>query len=320
MKTMKALQFDAYGTPSVLMLKNLPIPELKSGEVLVQVQASGINPSDVKIVSGVFNPTLPRVPGRDFAGVVVDGDFQPGEEVWGNGAGFGVTRDGSHAEYVAVPKSWLSKKPTNLSMQNAATVGVSYITAWSALVVAADIQAGQTVLITGATGAVGRAAIQIAHWKKAKVIGASRSEKTTEADIAINTTQADWPSQVKAHTEGRGVVVVFDTVGAALFEPSLQALGVGGRYVVISSAGIRRVEFDLVSFYHNCHHLIGVDTVKLTGEEIAQIMDQLRSGFESGALRPALAKTWTLSNAIEAYGVVQNGEAIERQVLLPQAT
>lgn len=320
MKTMKALQFDAYGPPSVLVVKDLPIPDLKAGEVLVQVHASGINPSDVKFVSGVFNPTLPRVPGRDFAGVTVDGDFQPGEEVWGNGAGFGVTRDGSHAEYVAVPKTWLSKKPANLSMQSAATVGVSYMTAWSALVLEADIQAGQTVLITGATGAVGRAAIQIAHWKKAIVIGASRSDKPTEADIVINTTQADWPSLVKAHTADSGVDVVFDTVGGALFELSLKALAVGGRYVVISSAGTRRVEFDLVDFYHSRHHLIGVDTAKLTGEEIARIMDQLRPGFESGALRPALVKTWPLGNAIDAYGVVQKGDAIERQVLLPQAT
>ena len=185
---------------------------------------------------------------------------------------------------------------------------------------ALDIQAGQTVLITGATGAVGRAAIQIAHWKRARVIGASRSDKPTEADILINTTQADWPSLAKAHTADRGVDVVFDTVGGALFEPSLKTLAAGGRYVVISSAGTRRVEFDLVDFYHSSHHLIGVDTVKLTGEEIARIMDQLRPGFESGALRPALAKTWTLANAIDAYGVVQKGDAIERQVLLPQAT
>jgi NADPH:quinone reductase len=320
MRTMKALQFAMYGPPAVLAIKNLPVPGLKAGEVLVQVHASGINPSDVKLVSGVFKPGLPRVPGRDFAGVAVAGDYPLGEEVWGSGAGFGVARDGSHAEYVVVPKTWLSKKPANLSMEGAAAVGVPYITAWSALILAAQIEAGQTALITGVSGAVGRAGTQIAHWGHAKVIGAGRTSKSTEADLFVNTTDDDWPSQVRALTAGRGVDVVLDTVGGHIFESSLKALAIGGRYIVISNVGNQRVDFSLSDFYHNRSHLIGVDTAKLSGEEIALIMDQLRPGFEGGTLSPPSVRTWALSDAVEAYTAVQQADATAKQVLLPIST
>jgi NADPH:quinone reductase len=187
MKTMKALRFEKYGPPSVLSIQELPVPDLKPGEVLVELHASAINPSDVKNVAGVFRASLPRIPGRDFAGVVVAGGDRKGKEVWGSGAGFGVSRDGTHAQYIAVSSDGLSEKPAGLSMEEASTVGVPYLTAWSGLVDAANIQPGETVLITGALGAVGRAATQIAHWKKAKVIGADISDKPSDADVFVNT-------------------------------------------------------------------------------------------------------------------------------------
>src|SRR5271167_620723 len=177
MTTMKALRFEKYGPPSVLSIQQLQVPALKTGEALVELHASAINPSDVKNIAGVFKASLPRIPGRDYAGVVVAGDGWKGKEVWGSGAGFGVSRDGTHAQYVVVGSDGLSEKPSNLSMEEASAVGVPYLAAWSGLVDAAKIQSGETVLVTGALGAVGRAAIQIAHWKKAKVIG---------ADIATN--------------------------------------------------------------------------------------------------------------------------------------
>lgn len=102
------------------------IPDLNPGEVLVEVRASGINPSDVKNVAGVFNASLPRVPGRDYAGAVVAGDGPQGQEVWGSGSGFGIVRYGAHADYVVVPAGWLSTKPANLSMEEAAALGVPY--------------------------------------------------------------------------------------------------------------------------------------------------------------------------------------------------
>ena len=102
MKTMKALRFEKYGPPSVLSIQELRVPDLKPGEALVELHASAINPSDVKNVAGAFKAPLPRIPGRDYAGVVVSGDGWKGKEVWGTGAGLGVTRDGTHAQYLVV--------------------------------------------------------------------------------------------------------------------------------------------------------------------------------------------------------------------------
>jgi NADPH2:quinone reductase len=237
---------------------------------------------------------------------------------FGSGAGFGVSRDGTHAQYVVVPSDWLSEKPANLSMEQAAAVGVPYIAAWSALVHAANILPGETVLITGASGAVGRAATQIAHWKKAKVIGADIADKASEADAFINTRNKDLPTEVKALTDGNGADLILDTVGGPMFESSLKSLGLDGRQVAITSVGNRRVEFDLVDFYHNRQRLIGVDTAKLTGIEIARIMDALRPGFEEGYFEPSTVRTWTLDHAVEAYGAVERGDTSAKHILLPR--
>jgi NADPH2:quinone reductase len=150
-------------------------------------------------------------------------------------------------------------------MEEASTVGVPYLAAWSGLVDAANIQPGETVLITGALGAVGRAATLIAHWKKAKVIGADISDKPSDADVFVNTKVKELPVEVKALTDGKGADLVFDAVGGPMFETCLKSLRVGGRQVAITSIGNGRVEFNLVDFYHNLQRLMGVDTVKLTG-------------------------------------------------------
>jgi len=315
---MQALRFNAYGPPSSLSLEQVRLPEIRPGECLVELHASAINPSDVKNVAGLFNATLPRIPGRDFAGVVVGGEAAwLGKEVWGSGAGFGMTRDGTHAEFVAVPSDWLSEKPRGLSMAQAGAIGVPYLAAWSALVHAGRIQAGETVLITGALGAVGRAATQIAHWKNARVIGADISDQPSDADMFIDTRNKDLPALVKALTDGKGVDLVLDTVGGPVFEPALKSLGLDGRQIAITSVGNRRVEFDLIDFYHHRQRLIGVDTAKLGGVEIAPIMDDLRAGFETGALKPPVVKTWPLPRAIDAYLAVANGDTSAKHVLLP---
>ena len=317
MTTMKALRFEKYGPPSVLSIQELPVPDLKMGEALVELHASAINPSDVKNVAGVFKASLPRIPGRDFAGLVVAGDGWKGKEVWGSGAGFGVWRDGAHAQYVVVSSEGLSEKPAHLSMEEASTVGVPYLAAWSGLVDTANIQAGETVLITGALGAVGRAATQIAHWKKAKVIGADISDRPSDVDVFVNTKTKELPVEVKALTDGKGADLVFDAVGGPMFETCLKSLRVGGRQVAITSIGNGRVEFSLVDFYHNLQRLMGVDTVKLTGPAIAKIMDKLRAGFEDGYLRASPVQRWSLDQAIEAYTAVEKGTSSNKHVFLP---
>jgi len=319
MNTMKALRFDVYGAPSVLSLTDLTVPDPDPAQVLVQVQASAINPSDVKNVAGAFHASLPRVPGRDYAGVVTAGsDVWKGKKVWGTGPGFGVVRDGAHAQYVLVPIDGLSEKPSRLSMVEAATIGVPYLAAWLSLVEKGNVQSGETILVTGACGAVGRAASQIARWKGAKVIGADVTESPSDADQFIVATPKDLAAQVKSLTRQAGVELVLDCVGGPMFEPSLNSLRRGGRQVAITSVGKRRVELDLIDFYHEEKHLIGADTMKLTAGEIARIMDELREGFDQGHLKPSPTVTWPLSRGAEAYAAVESRASPHKQVLLPQ--
>jgi len=314
---MKALRFGKFGPPSVLAIEEVPRPQLQEGEALVQVKAAAINPSDVKNVSGLFKATtLPRTPGRDFAGVVVEGKKYPGREVWSSGPGLGTTRDGAQAEFVVVPEEALALKPRTLSLEQAASIGVPFITAWAALVDAAQLEAGETILIIGANGAVGQAATQIANWRKARVLGASRSsEPIAGAAAVINTTTEDLRERVLELTDGKGAGAVFDTVGGAMFEPALRSLRVGGRQVVITSTGERRVSFDLVDFYHNQSRLIGVDSMKFTARQVAAIAEELVAGFEAGALSVPPLEAVPFADAINAYQRVANGEAKAKQVL-----
>src|SRR5271156_4609429 len=316
-KIMKALRFAEFGPPSVLRIQEVGIPEPGEGEALVQVKAAAINPSDIGNVAGRFKTTtLPRTPGRDFAGTVVAGNRHKGEEVWGSCPDLGIVRDGSHAEYVVVPAEMLSRKPQALSMAQAATIGVPYITAWASVVSAAQIQPGETILVTGAAGAVGQAAIQIANWKQARVIGADvRSDPIPGAEAVIDTRTEDLEQLVLEMTAGKGVDAVFDTVGGPMFEPALRSLKLGGRQVAISSPGHPRVSFNLIDFYHNFSRLLGVDSYGLTTQQVGEIEGELSPGFESGILKPPPIEIVPFEKAVEAYSRVAARQAKAKQVL-----
>ena len=313
---MKALRFAEFGPPSVLRIEDVAIPEPGEGEALVHVKAAAINPSDIGNVAGRFkNTTLPRTPGRDFAGVVVKGT-RHGEEVWGSFPKLGIVRDGSHAEYVVVPAETLSLKPKSSSMAQAAPIGVPYITAWASLVSTAQIQAGETILIVGAGGAVGQAATQIANWKQARVIGADvASDPIPGTESVVNTETEDLRKRVLELTAGRGVDAVFDTVGGPLFEPALRSLRFGGRQVVISSRGEPRVSFNLIDFYHNFSWLLGVDSYGLTTRQIGEIAAELRLGFEEGVLKPPPIEIVPFDKAVDAYNRMAAGQAKTKLVL-----
>lgn len=283
-----------------------------------KVVASAINPSDVKNVSGHFKSDTPRVPGRDYAGVVVAGDSREGEEVWGSGPGMGVVRDGAHAEYLVMPSAWVGLKPASLSMAQSAAIGVPYVAAWTALVSDGDIRSGESVLVTGVSGAVGRAATQIAHWRNARVIGAARSrDNPSGADTVIDTSTQDLAEAVVALTEGKGADLVLDAVGGVLFEPCLKALRHGGRQIAITSKP-PTVSFNLIDFYHGVKRLIGVDTMSLTGEDVVATMNELRPGFDRGVLQPPALQTWPFERAIDAYEAVAKGGSRVKHVLLMQ--
>lgn len=312
---MKALRFTKYGPPSVLAIEELETPKPAAGESLIEIAAAAINPSDVKNVAGIFHAPLPRTPGRDYAGTVVAG-YGKGRDVWGSGSKFGVERDGSHAEYVLVPARWLSDKPSRLSMEQASAIGVPFIVAWDGLQ-AAQLSVGETVLVIGASGAVGRAATQIARWRGARVIGADITEAPPGLDAFIDATAEDFSGQVRTANGNEGVDIVYDGVGGSMFEKGLKSLRTQGRQIAITSMGERRVSFDLPDFYHARLRLIGVDSLGLEGEEIAQIMDALKPGFESGDLRPFDVKPWRLDEGPEAYAAVEKGTGPTKQILVP---
>jgi NADPH:quinone reductase len=314
---MKSLRFTEFGPPSVLRIEEVPIPEPGEGEALVHVKAAAINPSDIGNVAGHFKKTtLPRTPGRDFAGIVAKGKHHVGDEVWGSSPTLGIVHDGSHAEYVVVPAETLSLKPKSLSMAQAAAIGVPYITAWASVVSAAQIKAGETILIVGAAGAVGQAATQIANWQKARVIGADiTSDPIPGTEAVVNTKTEDLRERVLELTAGKGVDAVFDTVGGPLFEPALRSLGFGGRQVAIASAGNPHVSFNLVDFYHNFCRLLGVDSYGLTTRQIAEITDEFRPGFETGALKPPRIEIVPFEKAVDAYSRLASRQAKAKQVL-----
>jgi NADPH:quinone reductase-like Zn-dependent oxidoreductase len=311
---MKALRFERFGDPGVLEVAEIPRPEPKTGEILVAIRAASINPSDVKNVAGTMEgTTLPRTPGRDFAGVVVVGPpGLRGTEVWGAGGDIGFTRDGAHAEFIVVPEDGVSRKPANLSFEEAAVVGVNFVTAWAGLAGAAHLGAGETVLVTGAAGGVGSSVVQLARWMGASTIGVDRVKQPflpdhLRADLSL-VHSSDVLEAVQRATAGRGVDVVFDAVGAPLFETNLAALAHGGRYVLIASIGERRASFDLLAFYHKRIVLAGVDSRSLDTRAGARTLDRLRVGFETSRLRPPrIAERYAIDDAKRAYEAARSG-------------
>ena len=321
---MRAIRFEAFGDPSVLELAQVPVPAVGGTMALVRVMAASINPSDVKNVAGAMKQTtLPRIPGRDFAGVVEAGPAEwIGAQVWGTGGDTGFTRDGTHAEMIAVPVASLRRKPDALSFDQAASVGVNYMAAWCGLE-AAGLKAGETVLLIGAAGGVGGAAAQIARRLGARVIGAERHAPHPDAPIngiaeKLILGAQDLPAEVRAATGGKGADVVFDLVGGVMFRNAVNCLALRGRLVEISATGQREVSFDLADFYHNESRLYGVDTLKRDLTASAEVLEALTPGFVSGDYRAApIAQTCGLGDAQKAYRKVAAGSA-GRVVLRPQ--
>lgn len=317
---MKALRLETFGPLTALTVTDVPTPARRPDEVLIEIRAASVSPFDVRNVTGqVPLITLPRVPGRDYAGVVRDGPpALLGQEVWGTGGSLGLTRDGSHAQYVTIPVSAVRKKASRLDFAQAASIGVSYSAAWIGLSRAARVSTGEVVLIVGASGSVGRAAAQIARWLGARVIGADRHPiEDGIVDHQVNTATQDLKKTVLALTNARGADVVFDTVGGPLFGETLGSLRHRGRYVVISSAGARRVSFNLVDFYHQELTLHGIDTIKYDLEASGEILDELRVGFDTSALTPPALLTFPLTAVADAYQAVERGTAGSKVVLLP---
>jgi NADPH:quinone reductase-like Zn-dependent oxidoreductase len=285
--------------------------------VLVKVGASGINPSDIVSVEGRFaGSVLPRIVGRDFAGTVVEGPAELiGTEVWGTGGDLGISRNGTHAEYVVIPVQAVARRPKDLSAEQAAAVGVPFVTAFSAMFHLGELKAGEWVIVSGAAGAVGQAAIQLAHAKGAYVIALVKdaSERWVSENDGVEaiaqSDQGDLEVVVRQATKGRGADVALNGVGAPVFGSLFASLAVRGRQVVHSAAGGRESSLDLFSFYKKQSVLLGLDTQRFDVTFCAGILNEIGPLFESNALKPPIiGQRYPLSEVVQAYGGVASGK------------
>lgn len=319
--TEKAANADAL-QPQIV---EIDLPEPPSGHAVVEVLAASVNPSDVKAALGMMPHAIwPRTPGRDFAGKVIVGPAQwVGAHVWGTGGDLGITRDGSHARYLVLPVEALSRKPGSVSVAAAGTVGVPFVTAYEGLRRAQLRGVGQTVVVFGANGKVGQAAVQLASRAGATVIGVDRGVKQYVGHSAqpvpmLDGTRPDLGAALLEATGGRGADIAYNTVGSPYFAAALESLAIGGTQVLISTIE-RTVPFDILTFYRRNLQMLGVDSLKLSVTHCAGILNALLPGFDDGALKAFDVDDATLlplEQAAAAYRRVLEGTP-DRIVLAP---
>jgi NADPH:quinone reductase-like Zn-dependent oxidoreductase len=267
----------------------------------------------------------PRTPGRDFAGVVVEGPAGAvGREVWGSSGELGIKRDGSHATHLALDAAWLRDKPTNLSFREAGSVGVPFVTAAQGFAEAGGIASTDVVLVLGANGKVGQAAVQIAARAGARVVAVARGERHggfASAPVAyIDARGGDIAARFRDLSGGRGADLVFNVAGSPHFDAANRAMAKLGRQIFVSTLD-RAVPFDILAFYRGRHRFIGVDSLGLGTAESCALLDALKPGFEDGTLKPfafAQRAACGLDGMAEAYRAVLAGEA-GRVVLEPRS-
>ncbi|WP_341522168.1 zinc-binding alcohol dehydrogenase family protein [Pseudomonas sp. G.S.17] len=319
---MKALQFSRTGDLAALQYVELPKPIAGQDEVLIQVKAAGLNPSDVKNVLGRFPyTTLPRVPGRDFAGIVVEGpQALLGQEVWGTGKEPGFYRDGSHAEFLTLPAKGVALKPKHLSFSQAASLGVPYTTAWDALqrsLVGADTR----LLVIGANGAVGSAALALGKILGAQVLGAVRrpEQLKTLQDQGFDAILLDKAEELAGQITGiykGGADVIFDTTGFWL-PAAVSALAPFGRIAIIAAPVDGHVQLPALALYRKGGSVVGINSLLYDCQACAKMLDQFGRFFDEGSLPlPTGLFESPLSEGLARYAEVNQG-AGEKVILLP---
>ena len=299
------------------------------GDVTVEIHAAGINPSDAKAMLGLMpSAVFPRTPGRDYAGVVVDGPKDlVGLEVYGSGGDVGISRNGSHGERLVLPAAAIRRKPKNLTMAEAGTVGVPFVTAYEGLRRAGlrvtpakagapsdpGLRRDEAVAVFAASGKVGQAVVQLAARAGAKVFAIDRRADATRGfacgPVRYIDASAEKPSEViRADTGGRGASIVFNTVGSPYFTEANASMAKRGTQVFIATLD-RAVPFDIFAFYRGMHTYVGIDTLALGAADCAPIFEVLTPGFEDGTLEPFTAQAggFALADGTQAYQRVLAG-------------
>lgn len=326
---MKALQMETLGPLEGLMHGDVPRPEPAAGELRIRVAASAISHADLLLAQGRYQmrPPVPYIPGSEFAGTVeavgegTEGDWQPGERVCGSSA-----TSGAWADAMCVPAASVQRIGDAVPFTEAAALAVPYSTMWHALVDRGALLPGETVLVLGAAGSVGLAAVQLARAFGARVIAAaSTPEKralalAAGADDAIDISAPGWRAEVKALTQPYGVDVVVDPVGGALTETAFRTLGWGGRHLVLGFAGGTIASLPANLPLLKGAALVGVDVRQFGHRHPRQAAANLRGVMAlhaRGDLRPAIAGVWPLSDYRDALAAMQGGRIAGRVVLQP---
>lgn len=293
------------------------------GRALVRVKAAAVNPSDAKASLGMMpQAAWPRTPGRDFAGTVVEGPAEwVGQDVYGSGGDLGITRDGSHGAYLELPVEALRAKPANISMDEASAVGVPFVTAYEGFRRSGMPRDGQVVMVMGANGKVGQAAVQLAAQAGARVLAVQRGPgpfggyACSPVEV-IDANACDVALAARELTGGRGADIVYNTVGSAYFDAANKAMAKGATQIFIATQD-RAVSFDIFAFFRGRHTYVGIDSLAMDCIASTAQLDAMRDGFERGVLKPfPVARAYALADALEAYRLVLRGST-DRVVLRP---
>jgi len=296
-----------------------------AADLLIEVKAAAVNPSDVKAATGLMPyAVFPRTTGRDYAGIVVDGPAGwIGREVFGSSGDLGIRRDGTHAAHLVVEADAVVEKPADISWEEAAGIGVPFVTAMEGLRRAGLPQKGETVLVMGVNGKVGQAAVQIASWHGARVSGVVRKSEpytghTNSPVEVIDASTIDVASLVRDLTGGKGADIVYNTVGDPYFQAAHKSLALRGRQILIAAVD-RIVHFNILEFYRGQHTYVGIDTLALSSVATGAVLRELSPGFASGHLKPFPIEpraVYPLEQAKAAFAAVA-GSSRDRVILRP---
>jgi NADPH2:quinone reductase len=310
----RAVRVQEFGDPEVLLLHEVPRPEPVHGEVLVRVQAAGVNPFETYVRAGAYSelPALPYTPGVDGAGVRTD----TGERVYLTGS-----LSGTYAEYALCREEDVRPLPDTLSYAQGAALGTPYTTAYRALFQRAAARAGEHVLVHGASGGVGLAAIQLALAAGLEVAGTAGSEAGAElvaTQGAVRVLDHHDPSHLAAALEltgGRGFDLIVELLANANLGADLKALAPRGRVVVVGSRG--RVEVDARDLMNAEGAVLGMRMPNARPDEVEAARAGVDAGLRSGALRPVVGRELPLAEAARAHRLLTERPALGRLVLVP---
>lgn len=329
---MKAIIIDNFGDSSVFKERELSIPEVIPGHVLIEVKATSVNPVDCRIRGGQapgMAPALPAVLHGDVAGIVVavgEGvtSFQPGDEVYGLAGGTKGTVGGALADYMLADASLLAFKPQSLSMVEAAALPLVSLAAWQALIDRANIERGQKVLIHAAAGGVGHVAVQIAKWIGAEVYTTASTPRKMAlglelgAKAVIDYSQETVREYVGKYTDRKGFDVVFDTVGGPNLEKSFEAVKSLGQVVSIATRSTH--DLSLMNFKGLTLHVVYTMYPLVSGigrAHYGEILTKIAQIADAGQLRPVIDhRVFAFNEAGEAHHYLEAGDAFGKVVLI----